>query len=221
MTTLLRIDASARGARSLTHRLGDSFETAWLSRDPRATIIRRDVGRTPPPFITEAWIAAAFAKPDARTPEQAAMLRVSDGLIDELRRADVILIASPMYNYGMPAMLKAWFDQVVRIGQTFTFDLARGDRPLEPILSDKTLVLLTSWGEFGFGPGELNDGGDHLVPHVRFASRYLGVETFHHIGVEYQEFGDTRHEASKSAAFAAVPELVERLAHTADLEVAA
>jgi FMN-dependent NADH-azoreductase len=54
-----------------------------------------------------------------------------------------------MHNYGMPAVLKAWFDQVVRIQKSFTFDLARGDRPLEPILSGKTLVALNSCGQFG------------------------------------------------------------------------
>ena len=116
-----------------------------------------------------------------------------------------------MYNYGMPAALKAWFDQVVRIGKTFTFDLARGDRPLEPMFSGKTLVLLTSWGEFGFGSGELNQGRDSLTPHVRTASRYLGVDEFHHIGIEYQEFGDRRFETSREAAFAAIEPLVESL----------
>ena len=60
----------------------------------------------------------------------------------------------------MPAALKAWFDQVVRIDKTFTFDLTRGDAPLEPILVGKTLILLTSWGEFGFAAGGPNEGRD-------------------------------------------------------------
>jgi FMN-dependent NADH-azoreductase len=99
----------------------------------------------------------------------------------------------------------------VRVEKTFTFDLARGDAPLEPIFAGKTLVLLTSWGEFGFGPGEINEGRDSLSPHVRTASRYLGVEEFHHVGIEYQEFGDHRFEASRKAAMAALAPLVDRL----------
>ena len=123
----------------------------------------------------------------------------------------MIVITTPMYNYGMPAALKAWFDQVVRINKTFTFDLARGDRPLEPVLPGKPVVALTSCGEFGFGPGELNEGGDNLVPHLRFASRYLGLSEFHHVGIEYQEFGDARHERSIAEANRAVRDLAARL----------
>ena len=209
MTKLLRIDASARASGSHTRALADAFTESWLSNQPDDKFTLRDIGRNPPPFISEDWIAAAFAKD--RSGSQAQLLALSDELIAEVADANIILLATPMYNYGMPAALKAWFDQVVRIGKTFTFDLDRGDRPLEPTFSGKTLVLLTSWGEFGFGPGELNQGRDSLTPHVRTASRYLGVDEFHHIGIEYQEFGDRRFETSREAAFAAIEPLVESL----------
>ncbi|MEW4468951.1 NAD(P)H-dependent oxidoreductase [Parasphingorhabdus sp. JC815] len=209
MTRLLRIDASARTTRSLTRELADSFVQSWRERRPLDEVVLRDVGANPPPIITEDWIAAAFAK--ERSTDQQQLLMLSDGLIDEVASADIIVMASPMYNYGMPAALKAWFDQVVRIDKTFTFDLTRGDDPLEPIFAGKTLILLTSWGEFGFAPGEPNEGHDCLTPHVRTASRYLGVEAFYQIGIEYQEFGDKRFEASHKAAFATLDPLVETL----------
>lgn len=211
MTTLLRLDASARANRSVTRALTDCFVTAWSAGEPDTRVICRDVGAQPPGPVSEAWIGACFTNEVDRDTAQRAVLAESDALIEELCAADLILMGTPMYNYGMPASLKAWFDQVIRVNRTFSFDLARGDRPLEPMLSGKTLVLLTSSGEFGFGPGELNDGAGHLVPHVRTCSRYLGVESFHHIGVEYQEFGDVRHEASKRAAFDAIPQLVRTL----------
>jgi FMN-dependent NADH-azoreductase len=129
-------------------------------------------------------------------------------------------MATPMYNYGMPAALKAWFDQVIRVGRTFTFDLARGDAPLEPVLSGKTLVLLTAAGEFGFQPGQLNAEHGHLAPHVRSASRYLGVSQFKHFGVEFQEFGDARFERSKQDAFRRIPLLVEEMQAMLDEECA-
>ncbi|QKG71226.1 FMN-dependent NADH-azoreductase [Erythrobacter mangrovi] len=209
MTKLLRIDASARTSRSLTRALADSFTLGWHERRPEDEIILRDVGRNPPPIVTENWIAAAFAK--ERTPDQEQLLALSDELIAEVASADIIVMATPMYNYGMPAALKAWFDQVVRVDKTFTFDLARGDAPLEPVFWGKTLILLTSFGEFGFAPGGPNEGRDSLTPHVRTASRYLGVEAFHHVGIEYQEFGDERFEASHKAAFAALAPLVDTL----------
>lgn len=215
MTKLLRIDASARVSRSLTRALADRFVEIWLQKRPQDDIVSRDVGRDPPPVISEEWIAAAFAK--KRSADQVNLLGLSDELIAEVADADIMIMAAPMYNYGMPAALKAWFDQVVRVDKTFTFDFARGDAPLEPIFSGKTLVLLTSWGEFGFGVGERNEGRDSLTPHVRTASHYLGVEAFHHIGIEYQEFGDARFETSKKDAFAALEPLVEMLVGNAGL----
>ncbi|GAB5504127.1 FMN-dependent NADH-azoreductase [Pyruvatibacter sp.] len=215
MTTILRLDASARKARSLTRTLSTSFINHWLEADPTVRIIERDVGTNPPSFITEDWIAAVFADPADLTPDQQALVAESDELIEEVERADIIVIASPMYNYGMPAHLKAWVDQVVRINRTFTFDLARGDQPLRPILSGKTLVSLTSWGEFGFGRGEANEHANHLTTHLQTVSKYLGVDDIHHIGIEYQEFGDERFAASKAKASADLQMMVSRLASRA------
>ena len=210
MTTILRIDSSARTSRSLTRQLADTFVSTWLAQSPDSRVIVRDVGQTPPPALSEDWIAAAFAG-DGRTSQQRGLLALSDKLIDEVEAADLILISAPMYNYGMPSALKAWFDQVVRIDRTFSFDLARGDQPLEPILSGKTLVVLTSCGEFGFEVGGVNEGSGHLLPHIRTCAKYLGADVLEHIGIEFQEFGDDRHEASRAVAFAAIPDLVRRL----------
>ncbi|HAD86499.1 MAG TPA: ACP phosphodiesterase [Rhodospirillaceae bacterium] len=211
MSNILRIDASVRQARSLTRMMSDLFLKKWRETGSIPNVIRRDVGLNPPPAISEDWVAAAFTPLEQRSPEQCALLKTSDGFIEEVEQADIILIATPMYNYGMPAALKAWVDQVVRVGKTFTFDLARGDRPLEPIFSGKTLVLLTASGEFGFGRGELNEGADHLVPHLRTISKYLGADDIHHVGIEYQEFGDHRFDGSKADAIREVEHLARDL----------
>lgn len=210
MTTLLHIDSSPRGERSLSRKLSQAFVDQWRAREPAADVIVRDVGRNPPPLITEAWIAAAFTPPDARTPAQRDELMLSDQLIAELARADVIVIGAPMHNYGMPAALKAWFDKVIRIGQTFSFDLGRGDFPLEPIMAGKTLVVLSSRGEFGFGPGGVRDSMNHLETHIATCAHYLGVQESHLVAIDYQEFGDARHERSVAEAFAAIPALVDQ-----------
>lgn len=212
MTVLLHIDASARVARSISRSLSGAFVDAWRRHDPGVEVLRRDVGGAPPPFVSEAWIAAAFTPEDERTEAQRRELAASDRLIDELARADVIAIGAPMYNYGMPAALKAWVDQVVRVNRTFSFDLARGDFPLRPILGGKTLALFTSSGEFGFEPGGVRASMDHLAAHVETVRGYLGAERMHHIAAEYQEFGDDRHRASVAHAMRQAAALADALA---------
>lgn len=211
MTTLLHIDASARGPRSLSRRLSEHFVSTWITHRSSDTAIVRDVGRHPPPITTEFWIGSVFTSEEERTDEQRAAIKDSDELIAELAAADLIVLGTPMYNYGMPAALKAWFDNVIRIGKTFTFDLARGDYPLEPIMMGKTLVILSARGEFGFEPGGVREDMNHLETHIRTCARYLGVEQTHLIAIDYQEFGDERHERSIKEAYAAVPQLIERL----------
>lgn len=211
MATLLHLDASARKIRSISRSLGTEFKKQWLSANEEDKLIYRDVGSKPPEFISESWIAAAFTPESDRTDEQTLLLAQSDLLIDELSSADVIVISTPMYNYGMPAALKAWVDQVVRVNKTFSFDLSRGDFPLEPILSGKALVLLTSCGEFGFGRGETREEMNHLAPHLQTVSKYIGVDEAYEIRVEYQEFGDTRHKESIEKAYNTIPRIVNEL----------
>jgi FMN-dependent NADH-azoreductase len=211
MTTLLHIDASARTDRSLSRKLSQAFVEAWVEQDHQTDVITRDVGHNPPPFVTEDWIAAVFTPEEHMTAQKREEIRLSDELINEIDRADVIVIGAPMYNYGMPASLKSWFDKVIRIGKTFTFDLARGDYPLEPIMSGKKLVILSSRGEFGFGPGGVREKMNHLDTHIQTCAHYLGVNETHVIAIDYQEFGDARHEASIADAFDAVPVLVKQM----------
>ncbi len=207
MTTLLHVEASARAAHnpnpyhdSITKNIALRFVDTWKQNRPEDEYIYRDVGVNPPDFITQDWISAVFTPGEERTPVQKERLALSDKLIAEVAAADVILISSPMYNYGMPAQLKAWFDQIVRINKTFDFDLSRGDLPLQPLLSGKTLIIVTSSGEFGFEKGGIREDSGHLAPHLRTLSKYLGADTMYEIASEYQEFGDERHRMSVANA---------------------
>lgn len=207
MHTLLHIDASVRRAEnpnpdhnSISKRIAIHFVEKWKSLRNKDKYIYRDIGLNPPAFIDQDWIGAVFTPDDRKSPKQCEKLEVSDQLFSELAQADIILISSPMYNYGMPAPLKAWVDQVMRINKAFRFDLARGNHPIEPLLSGKTLVLITSCGEFGFGPGGEREHMNHLGPHIKTLGKYLGVESFYEIASEYQEFGDERHQKSVADA---------------------
>jgi len=218
MKTVLHLDTSARRTdssvpdyNSISKTLAAKFMDKWVTANRKDKVIYRDLGLNPPEFVSQDWIAAVFTPDENKTDEQKELLTLSDTLIDELDQADIILISSPMYNYGMPAVLKAWFDQVVRINKTFSFDLARGDFPLEPIMSGKTLVLISSSGEFGFEIGGIREKMNHLGPHIEVLGKYLGVEDFYEIKSEYQEFGDERHAKSLEDAHLAIEVLVKQL----------
>ena len=210
-TSARRIDNKVQAYNSISKTLAANFVDKWLTLNSECKVIYRDLGVNPPEFISQDWIAAVFTPEDKKTDEQKSLLLLSDTLIDEVDQADIIVISSPMYNYGMPAALKAWFDQVIRINKTFSFDLARGDFPLEPIMSGKKLVLITSSGEFGFEIGGIREKMNHLGPHVETLGKYLGVEEFYEIKSEYQEFADERHTKSFNDAQLAIEKLVKKL----------
>lgn len=211
MATLLTIEASARTARSHTRRLTRLFEDLWTARRPDDEWIRRDVGVEPPPHVDEAWIAAAFSSPASRTSEMRAALAASDEIVAEVERADLLVLGVPMYNFGMPAPLKAWIDQMVRVGRTFSFDAADPTDPYRPLLRDKTAVVLTSRGDRGYGPGGLLAHRNHLDPHLETVLRFVGVDRIETVAVESDEFADDQHRRSIEVAEEAVTELVERL----------
>ncbi|MCG9759095.1 MULTISPECIES: FMN-dependent NADH-azoreductase [Pseudoalteromonas] len=197
---------------SISRMLGEQFLNTFSQTTHKVEIIHRDLSVKQPAFIDEKFIAAAFAK-GALSEEQHLVLAESDEIIKEVVNADIIVIASPMYNYGMPAVLKAWFDLAIRVDKTFSFDLARGDKPLEPILSGKTLVLLSSWGEFAFKKGESQYHLNHLSSHIEQLAPYLGAEAFYEIASEYQEFDDDRHKRSKALAIEEINNLVHMLSN--------
>jgi len=213
MATILHIDASAQAIeRSISRNLSARFLETWMDERPDDTVIRRDIGENPPGFVSAKWIEACFTPEENLTPELVETLKESDELIAELAAADLVLLGTPMYNYGMPAALKAWVDRVIRIGKIFSFDLARGDYPLEPILGGKTLVAITSKGEFGFAPGGIRENMNFLDGHIEAVAHYLGLADRHFIHSEFQEFADERHERSREEAQQATVDLAKTLA---------
>lgn len=220
--TILHMDASARFERSITRGLSTTFVEEWLELRPNDRVVRRDLARNPPPYVTEEWIAASFTSEGKRDDAMRAALSYSDAAIEELIAAHLIVLGVPMYNYGMPAVLKAWFDQVIRVGRTFSFDLARGDWPIKPLLSAKRLVVLSARGEFGFQPHGVREDANHLDRHVATLAGFLGVsrDEIRLIEVEYQEFKDERFVRSLKNAKDEVHALVQQLAADTSLDAA-
>lgn len=216
---LLHIDASARMGRSdldphgsHSRRLSHRFVARWQARRPGDAVIRRDVAAHPPTPIDAAWITASFAPSDRRTASHAARLHESDTLVAELLAADLLVVGVPMYNFGIPSQLKAWIDNIVRVGLTFGFDRTRDGDPYWPLLpAGKRLVILTARGDYGYAPGERLADMNVVEAGLTVPLRYIGLTDSRTIAVEYDEFGDDRLAASIASAEAAVDDLVDSL----------
>ncbi|MEO1521966.1 MAG: NAD(P)H-dependent oxidoreductase, partial [Cyanobacteria bacterium J06633_2] len=137
MTNLLHIDSSPRGERSRSRQLAKVFMTAWNTRHPETVTTYRDLRQTPVPHITEAWIEADFTPLEALTPEMKALLQFSDELVDEFLEADRCVFSVPMYNFSVPSNFKAYIDQIVRVGRTFTIEDGQG----KGLVEDKKVVF--------------------------------------------------------------------------------
>jgi FMN-dependent NADH-azoreductase len=216
---ILQIDASARPGisgvdprGSHTRRLTRRFIERWQAARPQDSVSYRDVGQQPPSPVSGDWIAAAFTRPERRDEAARAQLAESDVLVEELLRADLIVIGAPMYNFGLPAQLKAWVDNVVRVGVTFGFDRSRQGEPYWPMLPPgKRLVILSSRGDYGYDPGGRLEALNLVERGLSVPMAYLGLTDTHSIAIEYDEFGDERLRASISTAEIAVDELVATL----------
>ena len=142
MTTLLRIDASARKTGSVTRKLTDRI-TDRLNPD---RVITRDLG-TALPQIDETWVTANFTPPESRDAAQSKALVLSDSLVAELQAAETIVIGLPVYNFSVPAALKAWIDLIARAGVTFRYT---ADGPKGLLTGKRAIIAIASGGtEFG------------------------------------------------------------------------
>ena len=200
MTNLLHIDASPRGERSHTRRLTAEFVGEWQKAYPLDVVTYRDIGRNPIPHVTEDWIAGAFTPPEKRTGSMRAALRLSDELVDEFLTADLIVAGIPFYNFGMPSGFKAYIDQIVRVGRTFSFNPDNKKAPFQPLTFGKRLIAVVSRGDGGYGPGGRNETRNHLDPHLRTAFDFIGVTDVTIVAVENDEHGGTALAESLSAA---------------------
>jgi len=180
MPTLLRIDASARVEGSYSRRLGDRIEGTWRARNPAGAIVRRDLARNPVPQIADATIAGFYTPADAMTDELRAATALSDALIAEIRAADELLLTTPMYNFGIPAALKAWVDQVVRIGQTFSYD----GTSFTGLVTGKPVAIAIAYGASGYGEGGPLAALDLVRPYLATLFGFLGFTDIRVAGVE-------------------------------------
>jgi FMN-dependent NADH-azoreductase len=155
--SLFRLDASIRSEGSVSREVADTVEQSWRAEHPDAPVRRRDLGLAPLPAT--AWrdaVTGSRTPAGQRSPEQTAAVALAGSLVDELAAADAYLFAVPLYNFGVPQHLKAWWDVLV------TDSRVSADR----LLAGRPAVLVAVRGG-GYGPGTPREGWDHGTPWLR------------------------------------------------------
>lgn len=170
MKTLLRIDCSSRTKGSHSRTLADYFEENWKAANPKSTIIYRDLVKHQLPHIQNNTIEGFYTPIEHLSPENKKATALSDELIAELKSADEILISSPLYNLNIPSNLKAYLDQVVRIGHTFNIN----ENGYYGLLEDKLAYLVTVKG--GIYKGTFMEQYDFQEPYLKAILGHMGIK---------------------------------------------
>jgi FMN-dependent NADH-azoreductase len=194
---ILQINSSLRGNQSESTRVTNAVVAKLAAANPGASVTVRDLGANPHPVLDEAALGALFTPADQRTPEQAARVALDDALIVEAQAADVIVLGAPMYNFGMPIQLKAWFDAIARAGVTFRYT----ENGPEGLLKGKKVVVATARG--GVYPAD----ADPQVPHIRMLLNFLGLTDHTFIHSPAQAMGPEAAAKGQAEANAAVAAL--------------
>jgi FMN-dependent NADH-azoreductase len=187
VSKILRIDSSSSHGHSITRRLGDEVMRRLYQRHPDADLIERDLS-SGIGFLSKSWLQANMTSPVDRTQTQREILDESDELVRELESADVMLITAPVYNFSVPAALKAWIDMVCRARITFRYT----EKGPEGLLKDRPVYLVMASGGLPFGsPADFASG---------YLSHILGFIGIHDVRFVLAEGTNASVAASEDAA---------------------
>ncbi len=201
MQTILHLACSPRGSDAFSRRISDALTGRILARHPAARVVVRDLAANPPALVDDGFSAAILGGAG----REDAALAASETLIEELAAASAVVIATPMHNYAVPAVLKAWIDQIVRIRRTFD------PTPAGKVgmLPDRPVFLVVASGGWFTGPTPTGAPAqpDFLTPYVRAILATIGIRSLHVITLE----GVTRAAAVADRAMALARQEIDRL----------
>jgi FMN-dependent NADH-azoreductase len=167
MPTLLKIDASPRGDYSLSRNLTTIFADEWTKNHAGGHIVERDLFKTELPFVDVPWMMGAYTPAEQHSAETAKAIKISDDLVDELLAVDHLVLGAPMYNFSLPAVLKAYIDHIVRVGRTFSTSyegLAKGK---------KATVIIASGGVYT--PGSPTEAYNAESSYLKQILGFIGI----------------------------------------------
>ncbi|MDX1633549.1 MAG: NAD(P)H-dependent oxidoreductase [Marinobacter sp.] len=187
MKNILVITASIFGQNGQSSQLVSKTLASLKAQHPDATVTRRDLAADPVPHLDADRFAALLSKPEDRTAEQKAVLDYADTLLAEVQQADAIVLGVPMYNFGVPSALKAYFDHIARAGVSFRYT----DKGPVGLLKDRPVYVLAARGGLYEGTAM-----DTQTPFIRTFLGFLGITDLHFVYAEGLNMGDDRkHEA--------------------------
>lgn len=199
MTSILVLNSSAARAGSATRHLVEQTVTRLAATHPGTRIVTRDLDANPLPHLTTTNIAGVRGTPG--TPTELAARALSDELVAEVRAADIVVIGAPMYNFGLPTSLRAWFDYVLRAGVTFSYSEA-GPKGL--LTGKRAIVVEARGGLYSEGPAKAIDFQE---PYLRHLLGFVGITDVAFIRAEKIGFGPEARSAALSAAGATIAAL--------------
>ena len=167
MPSLLAIHTSPRGDYSVSNHLTNEFVQAWKKSHADGQVVTRDLQKTELPFVDVPWIAGAYTPAEQHSPESQKALAIGNELIAELMAADHIVLGTSMYNFSVPAILKAYIDHICRVNVTFTPQyegLVKGK---------KVTVIIASGGSYA--PGSPTEGYNAETPYLKSVLGFIGM----------------------------------------------
>ena len=179
---ILEINASARQNGSISRRLVNDLVSALEDRHEDVRITRRDVAEGLP-FVDQAWVTANFTPEEERSAADRAKLALSDELVAELEAADIVVIGTPIYNFSIPAALKAWIDMIARARKTFRYT----DSGVEGLLKDKKAYVIVPSGGV-----EVGSAADFATPYLRHALGFVGIDDVEVVGARGADRGNDK-----------------------------
>ena len=198
MNTLLHLKTSIFSDGGQSSQLAARYVSQWRRENPDGRVIERDLARDPVPHLTAERFQAFLAKPEERSSEQRAHAGYSDALIQELKTADTIVLGLPMYNFGVPSTLKAYFDHIARAGETFRYT----EKGPVGLLKGKQAKIFAARGGLYAGTPR-----DTQSAYVRDFLDFLGIEDAEFVYAEGLAMGD----APRAEALAKARRAIEAL----------
>lgn len=198
MPTLLQLNSSIFSNGGQSSQLADRFVAAWHAATPQAEVIVRDLAQNPIPHLDAERVQAFFTAPEQRNAAQQALVAESDALIAELMQADVIVLGLPMYNFGIPSTLKAYFDQIARAGITFRYT----EHGPQGLVSGKRAYVFAARGGLYAGTPL-----DSQTAYVRNFLAFIGITEVEFVYAEGLNMGEPAKAAALDSAHQRLAEL--------------
>jgi FMN-dependent NADH-azoreductase len=201
MNQILLVTTSPRGSDSYSNQVAHALVAKLRAEKPGARLVTRDFATAPLPHVGEDYIVGRMLPADQRNAGQAASVALSDELIAELFASDAIVIASPMYNFGVPSTLKAWIDHLARAGETFSYSAAG---PEGLVKGKKVYLIQARGGVYSEGP---MGGFNFQDPYLKTVLGFLGMTDIELIAIEGIAFGPEAAEKAINGALGEVAAL--------------